>query len=125
MQYRRAPRVFSHPYPILSATHDFLRLVDLVPGLYNVTFNDPRTSSISQDALGQRACEMELDRYRRIVVVAGRRYAEMAADVFPGRQVVTPLAGLGGMGLMMQAMNQLIQGGRGIEGGEEPGGPPR
>jgi len=104
-----AEKFYPDSYVILSAKYGFLFPDDVIPGPYNVTFNDPSTNPISVEELKRQAEEKGLMRYREIVVVAGRNYVEMVREVFKEKRVDAPLAGLGGMGLMISALRRAVR----------------
>jgi hypothetical protein len=54
----------------------------------------------------------KLDRYDRIVVLGGRRFIILVEEMFPGRKVRAPLAGVGGIGEMMHEMNLAMSSGQ-------------
>ena len=68
-------------YVILSAKHGFLWPEDLIPEDYNVTFNDPKTHPITIPEMIESARSKGLYAYDQVVVVAGKKYVEMAKCV--------------------------------------------
>jgi hypothetical protein len=93
---------------ILSAKHGFLFPDDVVPGSYNVTFNDARTHPITVAQLCDQARKKRLDAYDTVVTLGGRRYVQMLKEVFPSKEILQPLAGCRGIGFMMAMINQLL-----------------
>ena len=67
-----AEKFYPSSWCILSAKYGFLFPDDIVPGPYNVTFNDKRTNPISVEELSKQVKEKGLDRYEKILVVGGK-----------------------------------------------------
>lgn len=107
-----AERFYPGRYVILSAKYGFLFPDELIPGNYNVTFNDPKTNPIGVEELRRQAEQKGLMKYDEIVVVAGSNYVKIVRKVFAGKKIITPLKGLGGMGLMISAIKRAIEDGR-------------
>ncbi|ANF22665.1 DUF6884 domain-containing protein [Thermococcus piezophilus] len=107
-----AERFYPRRYVILSAKYGFLFPDELIPGNYNVTFNDPKTNPIGVEELRRQAEQKGLMKYDEIVVVAGSNYVKIVRKVFAGKKIITPLKGLGGMGLMISAIKRAIEDGR-------------
>ena len=104
-----AEKFYPESYVILSARYGFLFPDEIVPENYNVTFKDPKTRPISIEELRTQAEEKGLTKYSEIVVVAGKDYVKIVEKVFTGREIITPLKGLGGMGQMISAMKKAIK----------------
>jgi hypothetical protein len=92
---------------ILSAKYGFIRPDFVIPGPYNVTFDDPSTHPIPVPELRQQVRDQQLDRYDEITIVAGRKYIDSAKEAFDGTaaRIAAPFAGLP-MGQQMQMMCQ-------------------
>jgi len=103
-----AEKFYPNSYVILSAKYGFLFPDEVIPGNYNVTFNDPKTNPISVEELKNQAEQKGLMKYDEIVVVAGSKYVKIVKKVFAGKKIVTPLKGFGGMGPMISAMKRAI-----------------
>ena len=90
---------------ILSGKYGFIRPDFVIPGPYNVTFDDPSTHPIPVPELRQQVRGQQLDRYDDITIVAGRKYIESAKEAFNGTavRISTPFAGLP-MGQQMHMM---------------------
>ena len=101
-------------YVILSAKHGFLFPNEIVPGDYNVSFNDPRTNPISVGELRKQAGSKGLTRYDEIMVIAGRRYVNIVKEVFRGKKIIVPLEGIGGLGKMISLLKKAVKEGREI-----------
>jgi hypothetical protein len=104
-----AEKFYPTSWCILSAKHGFLFSDDIVPGKYNVSFNNKSTKPISQDELSKQIIEKGLNTFDRIVVLGGRNYVNMVKAVFSQKEIHTPLSGCHGIGEMMQKLNDAIQ----------------
>ena len=104
-----ASTFYPDSYIILSAKYGFLWPNDIIPGEYNVTFNDSSTHPISISSMISSARLKGLVSYDQIVVVAGKNYVNMAKQVFPGKFIHDPLKGCAGNGIMMSRMKSAIQ----------------
>lgn len=95
---------------ILSAKHGFIRPDFIIPGPYNVTFDDPATHPILVPELRKQVLGQQLDRYDQITIVAGRKYIDSAKEAFGGttERIATPFADLP-MGRQMHMMCQEIR----------------
>lgn len=93
---------------ILSAKYGFLAPDDVVPGPYEVSFTKGSTGVITTTELTRQAAKRGLDKNPEVVVIAGRAYVDAvrAALAATKVRVVSPLAGLGGMGMMMAALKR-------------------
>ena len=107
-----AERFYPGRYVILSAKYGFLFPDELIPGNYNVTFNNPKTNPIGVEELRKQAEHKGLMKYDEIVVVAGSNYVKIVRKVFAGKKIITPLEGRGGMGPMISAIRRAIRDGR-------------
>ena len=94
---------------ILSAKYGFLFPDDIVPGSYNVSFNDRKTNPISVVELINQAGKKDLFHYDQFVVLAGKNYVNMIKKIFTGKQIITPLSDCKGIGYMMGKMNDAIE----------------
>lgn len=101
-----AERFYPDSWCILSAKYGFLMPNDIVPGNYNVRITDPEAIPIEK--LQEQAQRLELDRFDRVVVVAGRDYVTAVQRALPKLRVDTPLAGAKGMGDMMKRVKTAL-----------------
>ncbi len=99
---------------ILSAKHGFLFPDDVVPGPYEVTFNDRETNPIGKAELVIQASRMAMGNYDRIVILGGRNYVGLVKKVFEGKTICAPLSDCRGIGYMMGKLNTAIRRGRSI-----------
>ncbi len=104
-----AMRFYPSSWCILSAKYGFLFPNDIVPGLYNVRFNDRKTNPITTKELSAQVKEKELDSYGQIVILGGKNYVEMANKVFSSKEILTPLSDCKGIGYMMGKLNDAIK----------------
>jgi hypothetical protein len=114
-----AQRFFPSSWCILSAKYGFLFPEDIVPGPYNVTFNDAMTDPISPAQLAFQADERGLNGYDRIVVLGGRKYVAIVRAALARASVDAPLSGCKGNGYMMQTLMRAIQSGAPIPSNTE------
>lgn len=121
----RATRCYAerfHPqaWAILSARHGFLAPQDLVPGPYEVSFVRRSPGIVAPEVLARQARRLGLGAQDEVLVVAGAAYVREVLRAFSltGACVRAPLAGLGGLGKMLQALARAVS-----EGRELPGGP--
>jgi hypothetical protein len=94
---------------ILSAKYGFLWPADIVQCNYDVSFNRPKTGPISVARLKDQACTERFAGYEVIVVLGGRRYADVVRQVFARKEIVTPLEGMSSNGMMMHEMNLAVE----------------
>ncbi|WP_281885113.1 DUF6884 domain-containing protein [Paenibacillus sp. YYML68] len=94
---------------ILSAKHGFLLPDDEVPGNYNVAFGTRHPEVISLDSLKAQAEAKELNRFRRVVVLGGRKFRDVVPHIFTeAERIEYPLSGCTGIGYMLQRLDQAI-----------------
>ena len=103
-----AEKFYPFSWCILSAKYGFLFPDDIVPGPYNVTFNDKRTNPISVEELSKQVKEKGLDKYEEILVLGGKKYVSMVRKVFSKKKIYVPLEGYKGIGYMMDRINKAI-----------------
>jgi len=107
-----AEKFYPDNYVILSAKYGFLFPEEFVPENYNVTFKNLKTNLVNIEELIKQAQEKKLMKYDEIVVIGGSQYADIVKKVFAGKQIFTPLRGLGGIGVMMSAIKKAIREGK-------------
>lgn len=103
-----AQKFHSSNWCILSAKYGFLKPDDVVPGPYNVSFNDKSTCPIGITELTEQVSKQGIDRYERIIVLGGSNYVSMTKKVFTSSHILTPLRGCKGIGYMMARLNTSI-----------------
>ena len=89
--------------------YGFLFPDELIPGPYNVSFNNPQTSPIGITELSAQVKRKRMNRFERIIVLAGKSYVKIAEKIFEAVRLETPLHGCRGMGYMMKRLNELIE----------------
>ncbi len=104
-----AEKFYPGHWCILSAYHGFLFPDDIVPGPYNVTFNDKQTNPITIEKLTSQASRKRIDEFDRIIVIGGKNYAEIACAIFPSISIYLPLKDCKGMGYMNGEMTKAIR----------------
>lgn len=112
-----AERFYPRSWMILSAKYGFMPPDFVIDGPYNVTFRRKKTNPISVDDLADQVVRLQLDRFENIVVLGGRKYAEMVRTAFRGREVTDPLKGCKGNGIMMGRLKRAIEEGVRLEDG--------
>jgi len=103
-----AEKFYPSSWCILSAKYGFLLPDDVIPGPYNVSFNDRKTNPINLKDLAKQSKKKKFNEYKRIVVLGGKNYVEIAKQVFIGKTVLNPLSGCKGIGYMMGKLNDAI-----------------
>lgn len=99
-----------HPYSwcILSANYGFLFPDENVPGPYYSSFGD-ESATISKKELLEQVEEKELDKYERIVVLAGKYYVDVIMEVFNQQKIVTPLSDCEEDDCMLRKLDSAIE----------------
>ncbi len=110
-----AEKFYPDAWCILSAKYGFLFPEDMIPGPYNVTFNNKWTNPISISELKTLSQEKGLERYDEYIVLAGINYVSIIKEVFKNKEILAPLKNCKGMGYMMGEINNAIQTGILIE----------
>jgi hypothetical protein len=104
-----AEKFYPKSWCILSAKYGFLFPDDIVPGTYNVSFNNKKSNPITLDELKSSKSTQELDKYDNIVVLGGKNYTKMVNDIFTAKNVYNPLSKYKGIGFMMHELNEAIK----------------
>ncbi|CAD6493826.1 MAG: hypothetical protein DIAAKJNI_00559 [Candidatus Argoarchaeum ethanivorans] len=104
-----ATRFYLSSWCILSAKYGFLLPNYIVPGPYNVSFNDRKTDPITIEELSVQVKEKGLSNHERIIILGGKNYVEMANEVFSSKEILSPLSDCKGMGYMMGKLNDSIK----------------
>jgi hypothetical protein len=94
---REYAQSFADRWVILSAKYGFIDPEFVIPGDYNVTFNDPATGAISVTELRSQVQALGLGGFDRVVALGSRKYASNVEQAFEGfgPRVSSPVAGLG------------------------------
>jgi len=104
-----AERFYPSSWVILSAKYGFLFPDDVVPGPYNISFNDKNTNPITVKELRSQAKDKGLCNYERIVVLGGKNYTQIIKDIFQNKEIHDPLVDCKGIGYMMGKLNEAIK----------------
>ncbi|MGC8612509.1 MAG: DUF6884 domain-containing protein [Athalassotoga sp.] len=103
-----AELLYPDSWVILSAKHGFLFPDDMVPGSYNVSFNNKKTHPITVDELKKQAKDKKLYGFDEIVALGGRNYTQIVKQVFESNEIIEPLRDCRGIGYMIQRLNNAI-----------------
>jgi hypothetical protein len=109
-----ARRFYSGRWCILSAKYGFIGPAEIIPGPYNVSFNDQESKPITASALKKQAQERGLGVFDEVVVLGGKNYVVMIEEVFKGKRVRAPLKGAKGIGYIMGRMKKALDRGEEI-----------
>ncbi len=104
-----AEKYHKKSYCILSAKYGFLYPEEIVEEPYTECFHLKNTNPITKEALLLQLKSKKLDECEKIIVLGGNYYTEMMEDLFPKKEVINPLEGIGGIGKMMKRLNELIK----------------
>lgn len=110
-----AERFYPDSWCILSAKYGFLFPNDIVPGPYNVCFNNKKSHPISYEELQIQIVQKGLDKVDKVVLLGGREYRAIANNIFNNKEVHNPLIGCQGIGYMMGRLNDSIKSGNPLE----------
>ena len=101
---RYAERFYPSAWCIISAKHGFLFPEDVVPGPYEVTFSKPKTNPVTLEDLKAQATKKGLEKYQNIIVIASKEYVSRVQQVFPEKEISTPLINCSSQGKMMRKL---------------------
>jgi hypothetical protein len=104
-----AKNFYPSSWCILSAKHGFLLPDDIVPTDYNVTFNNKKTNPISIEQLKRQAEEKNLNRFKKIIIIAGKNCGRIASEVFPDAVIINPLNGHGGIFKQANILSEAVR----------------
>ncbi|MEG0289210.1 MAG: hypothetical protein RR725_06165 [Carnobacterium sp.] len=100
---------FGPNYLILSPYYGFLRPDDLVSHSYDVRFTvkgvGPDTIPVSN--LKEQWVELAIEKDDQITLLGGKKFIHLM-DEITDRNVIFPLIGLGGIGLMQKALKEAV-----------------
>ena len=113
LNQKYAERFYPGSWCILSAKYGFLMPDDIVPANYNVRITDPE--AISRENLREQAQRLELDRFNRVVVVAGKDYVAAVRRALPKLRVDALLVGARGIGDMMKRVRTALDRGEPLD----------
>ncbi len=104
-----ATKFYSNSWCTLSAKFGFLMPDDLVPGPYNVSFNDSKGNPVSSDTLKSQVSEEDLDSFDEFIILGGKAYVSICVALFHNERILTPLRGCKGIGYMMGRLHKAIE----------------
>ncbi len=107
---KRYAETFATRWLILSAKQGLLEPTTEIED-YDITFKKLSTTPIAIDTLKRQAGEMNLHLYRTIIGLGGAEYRARITEIFTGREVIFPFAGLP-LGLQNQAIKRAVEAGR-------------
>jgi hypothetical protein len=90
---RRYAERFGDAWVILSAKYGFIPPDFVIPGPYNVTFNDGSTEPIKTSALREQVRGQGLDEFELVISLGGQEYAAVISDAFADTKLVFPFRG--------------------------------
>jgi hypothetical protein len=109
---RYAERFYPLAWCIISAKHGFLFPEDVVPGPYEATFSKPKTNPITIGELKVQAAKKGFEKYQNIIVIAGKEYVRRVQQVFPEKEISTPLIHCSSQGQMMSKLRNAREKGK-------------
>lgn len=89
--------------------YGFLFPDDVVPGPYNVSFNNKKSNPISLNELKTSRSTKKLFKYNNSIVLGGKNYTRIVKAVFADKNVYNPLSKCKGIGFMMHELNEAIE----------------
>jgi len=104
-----AEKFYPSSWCILSAKHGFLFPEEMVQGPYDVSFNDRRTNPISQKELSHQIQEKGLASFERIVILGGKNYVHIIGELFPQKEVHSPLTDCPSLEFTIKKLNDSLQ----------------
>ena len=104
-----AEKFYPSSWVIISAKYGFLFPDDIVPGPYNVSFNDKSTNPITVEEIRSQAKEKKLYDYEKIVILGSKNYVQIVKDVFQNKEIHNPLSNCKGIGYMLSKLNDAIR----------------
>ncbi|AZB42758.1 hypothetical protein CEF21_10885 [Bacillus sp. FJAT-42376] len=106
-------RTFFGQWVILSAKHGFLRPEDPVPENYDLGFHMKHPDIITIYDLKQQLEGKQLNDVKEVIMLGGKKFAPILADVF-GKPAVFPLRGSQGIGEMQRKLKEAVMTGKEI-----------
>jgi hypothetical protein len=106
-----AERFYPRSWYILSAKFGFMSPDFVIGGPYNVTFKAKKTNPISMEVLSAQVITLGLNRFEKILALGGKGYVEIVGKAFRGREIINPLSGCKGNGIMMGRLERAIRSG--------------
>lgn len=103
-----AERFYRGSWCILDPCHGFLWPDEVIRRPHGQCLYRPETQPMTASQLREHVRRRKLDDYDVVVALGGRRFILLVEDVFQGKRVRAPLAGVGGIGEMMRALNDAM-----------------
>ena len=103
-----AVKFYPTSWCILSAKYGFLLPDDIVPGPYNVSFNDPESGQIPLLVLAVVGLNKNMFDYEKIVVLGGSNYVDICRQIFKYKEISAPLKDCKGIGDKIDKLNEAI-----------------
>lgn len=107
-----AERFYHGSWCILDPRHGFMFPEEVIRKGHDACLFRPWTEPLTLGELQAQVKRRKLDRFDRITALGGSRFIILVEDVFPGKRVRAPLAGIGGIGEMMRALNESLASGQ-------------
>jgi len=106
-----AERFYKGAWCVLDPCHGFLWPEEVIRHPHHRCLYRLETEPLTVAQLAAHARRRQLDDFDTVVALGGKRFIIMVEDIFPGKRVRAPLAGVGGIGEMMRALNDALASG--------------
>jgi DNA adenine methylase len=106
-----AEKFHSGNWFILSAKHGFLKPGDIIREDYDVSFYENNGYNTITDKDLSVSASRKMDCPSKVIVLAGKLYANKCREVFKDSVIETPLDDCEGIGFMLQKLNQAVESG--------------
>jgi len=106
-----AERFYHGSWCILDPCHGFMWPEEVIRRPHDRCLYRPETQPLTAGQLNAHARRRKLDDYDAVIALGGRRFILLIEEVFPGKRVRAPLAGVGGIGEMMRTLNDAMAAG--------------
>lgn len=103
-----AERFYPDSWCILDPCHGFMWPEEVIRRPHHRCLYRPETDPLTADKLRLHARRRKMDDYDAVVALGGKRFILLVEEVFPGKRTRAPLAGVGGIGEMMHALNDAM-----------------
>jgi hypothetical protein len=107
-----AERFYRGHWCILDPCNGFMWPDEVIRRPHDRCLYRPETQPLTADQLREHSIRRKLDDFDAIIALGGMRFILLMEEVFPGKRVRAPLAGIGGIGEMMKALDDAIGTGR-------------
>lgn len=106
-----AERFYKGSWCLLDPAHGFVWPEEVIRRPHQRCLYRLETEPLRVEQLRLQVRRRQLDDYDTVVVLGGKRFILLVEESFPARRVRAPLAGLGGIGEMMRALNDALASG--------------